>query len=136
MIRTVLTFALLIVAILLLFRLSEYSLLSGTLKTEIILASVAVIFFFIGLYISKRRQTKSEAIEENFDLQKVKALGLSKREYEVLKAIADGLSNKQIANKLFVSESTIKTHVSNIYVKLDVERRTQALQKARELRII
>ena len=136
MLRTVITFTLLIVAILLLFRLSSYSLLSGNLKTEFVLAGVALVFFFIGLYLSKQRRNKTDTAKENLDFQKVKDLGLSKREYEVLKAIADGLSNKQIADKLFVSESTIKTHVSNIYMKLDVKRRTQALQKARDIRII
>ena len=136
MLRTVISFALLIVALLLLFRLSEYSLLSGNLKTEVILAGVAVIFFFIGLYVNKRRRALVTTPEAKLDLQKVDDLGLSKREYEVLMAIADGLSNKQIADKLFVSESTVKTHVSNIYIKLDVKRRTQALQKAKDLRII
>ena len=136
MLRTIVSFALLIVALLLLFRLSEYSLLSGNLRTEIILAAVAVIFFFIGLYVNKKRSSKPASNNTSLDLQKVDDLGLSKREYEVLRAIADGLSNKQIADKLFVSESTIKTHVSNIYIKLDVKRRTQALQKAKDLRII
>ena len=136
MLRTIVSFALLIVALLVLFRLSEYSLLSGNFKTEVILSGVAVIFFFIGLYVNKRRSSKTASAETSLDLQKVDDLGLSKREYEVLKAIADGLSNKQIADKLFVSESTIKTHVSNIYIKLDVKRRTQALQKAKDLRII
>ena len=111
MLRTVFSFALLIVAILLLFRLSAYSLLSGNLKAELVLAVVAVIFFFIGLYVSKRSKVKADSAEEAIDLQKVEELGLSKREYEVLKALADGLSNKQIANKLFVSESTSKTYV-------------------------
>ncbi len=134
--RTVISFALLIVALLLLFRLSEYSILSGNLNTEVILSGVALIFFFIGLYVNKRRNSKAASSEASLDLQKVDALGLSKREYEVLRAIADGLSNKQIADKLFVSESTVKTHVSNIYIKLDVKRRTQALQKAKDLRII
>jgi ATP/maltotriose-dependent transcriptional regulator MalT len=63
-------------------------------------------------------------------------LGITKREFEVLGLIAEGLSNKQIADRLFVSNSTIKTHTSNLFLKLDVNRRTQALQKAKELRII
>ena len=66
----------------------------------------------------------------------IKELGLSEREMDVLKAMAEGKSNSGIAEKLFVSESTIKTHVSNIFVKLDVKRRTQAINQAREMRII
>ena len=63
-------------------------------------------------------------------------LDISKRELEVLELMAQGLSNQEIANKLFVSLNTIKTHSSNLFLKLDVNRRTQAVQKARELRII
>jgi ATP/maltotriose-dependent transcriptional regulator MalT len=70
------------------------------------------------------------------DEQKIAQLGLSKREYEVLLEISKGLSNKEIAKQLFLSESTIKTHVSNILVKLDAKRRTQAIQKAKTLRVI
>ena len=54
----------------------------------------------------------------------------------ILKAISEGLSNKEIGEKLFVSESTVKTHVSNLLVKLDAKRRTQAVQKAKAYHII
>ena len=69
-------------------------------------------------------------------LQKIEELGLSKREYEVLKEIANGLSNKQIADRLFVSESTVKTHVSNVLLKLDAKRRTQAIRVAKQMGIL
>ncbi|MBO6761492.1 MAG: response regulator transcription factor, partial [Roseivirga sp.] len=62
--------------------------------------------------------------------------GLTEREMEVLHHIAEGCSNIEIGEKLFVSENTIKTHVSNLFVKLDVKRRTQAVTRAKELRII
>ena len=68
--------------------------------------------------------------------KKIDALEISKREYEVLQKIADGLSNKEIAEALFLSESTIKTHVSSLLVKLDAKRRTQAVQIAKSLQII
>ncbi len=67
---------------------------------------------------------------------KIEELDISKREYEVLQNISEGLSNKEIADKLFLSESTIKTHVSNILVKLNAKRRTQAVQIAKTLQII
>lgn len=136
MFRTVLSFALLIIAILLLFRLSKFSVLSGNLRTEFVLAAVAIVFFFIGILTNKRRQLTVEIDDDSIDPKKVQDPGLSKREYEVLIEITRGLSNKQIAEKLFVSESTIKTHISNIFVKLDVKRRTQAIQKAKELEIL
>ena len=63
-------------------------------------------------------------------------LGISNREYEVLLEIAKGLSNKEIANRLFISESTVKTHVSNVLIKLGAKRRTQAINIAKSLTII
>lgn len=66
----------------------------------------------------------------------LKKLSISKREYEVLQAMAKGYSNKEIADFLFISESTVKTHVSNVLMKLDSKRRTQAIQRAKEFRIL
>ncbi len=64
------------------------------------------------------------------------ALDLSTREYEVLQLMEKGYSNAEIAEQLFLSLSTIKTHVSNLYQKMDVKSRTQAIGKAKALRII
>jgi DNA-binding NarL/FixJ family response regulator len=63
-------------------------------------------------------------------------LGITPREMEVLRLMASGLSNQEIADKMFVSLNTVKTHTSNIFSKLDVQRRTQAIQKAKELGIL
>jgi ATP/maltotriose-dependent transcriptional regulator MalT len=63
-------------------------------------------------------------------------LGLTSREQQVLLEICQGLSNREIADKLYVSENTVKTHVSNLLVKLQVKRRTQAIQVARELNLV
>jgi len=134
--KTVITFGLLILALLLLFQISKYSLVSGDLSTEIVIAAVAIVFFVIGIYLNKRSLHKNKLSENEIDIQKIEALDISKREYEVLKEISLGLSNKEIGDKLFLSESTIKTHVSNILVKLDAKRRTQAVQIAKNLRII
>ncbi|MBN8681503.1 MAG: response regulator transcription factor [Chitinophagales bacterium] len=64
------------------------------------------------------------------------ALGLTQREVEVLQYIAEGKSNQEIAAAMFVSLNTVKTHVSNLFSKLDVQRRTQAVQKARAMKLI
>ncbi|MFS4493139.1 response regulator transcription factor [Maribacter sp. 2308TA10-17] len=134
--KTVITFGLLILALLLLFQISKYTLVSGDLKIEIIMAVIAVIFFVIGIVLNKKSLHKAAIDTEELDIAKVDELDLSKREYEVLKEISLGLSNREIGDKLFLSESTIKTHVSNILVKLDAKRRTQAVQIAKKLRII
>lgn len=84
---------------------------------------------WLGLTIVQKRQEAA---------MKIKPLetNLSDREYDVLQLMADGKSNKEIADQLYVSLNTIKTHASNIFAKLDVQRRTQAVQKARELEIL
>jgi NarL family two-component system response regulator LiaR len=63
-------------------------------------------------------------------------LRLSARELDVLQLIADGLSNQQIADRLFVSLNTVKTHVSNLFLKMEVARRTQAIEMAKRLGLI
>ena len=65
----------------------------------------------------------------------LKKLNLTKREYEVLEQLSQGYSNAEIAERLFLSLSTVKTHMSNLLLKMDVKNRTQALQKAKRLRI-
>lgn len=110
--------------------------MSGNTNIEIIIAVIAVTFFVIGVIINKKVLHQQKVLPKKIDHQKIEELGLSKREYEVLCQIAIGLSNKEIADKLFVSENTIKTHVSNILVKLDAKRRTQAVQIAKQLSII
>ena len=63
-------------------------------------------------------------------------MGITEREYAVLELLATGQANKEIARELDVSPNTVKTHVSRLYEKLEVGRRTQAVQKARMLRLI
>ncbi len=134
--RTILIFGGLALSLLLLFQISKYSLLSNDLEIEGILAIVAVVFLIVGIYLNKKSLHKEALGEGEIDLKKVEALELSKREYEVLMQISMGLSNKEIADKLFVTESTIKTHVSNVLIKLKAKRRTQAIQIAKELKIL
>ena len=94
---------------------------------------VGVVFLILGIWLGinivQRRQAKKSR-------KKPSTSNLSEREYEVLNLMADGQSNQEIADQLFVSLNTVKTHISNIFAKLDVQRRTQAIQKARELNLI
>ncbi len=134
--KTILIFALLIVALILLFQISKYSIVLGKISIEFVITIIAVIFFVIGIYINKKSLHQSKKVTSKIDTQKIKDLEISKREYEVLQQISLGLSNKEIAEKLFLSESTIKTHISSLFIKLDAKRRTQAIQKAKELHIL
>ncbi len=134
--RTILVFGLLISALLVLFEISKRTYLSGDTSVEIIIAVIALVFFFIGIYINKKSLNKNTLIKKEVNHKKIKELNISNREYEVLCEIARGLSNQEIANKLFVSESTIKTHVSNILAKLNAKRRTQAIQISKELQLL
>jgi len=67
---------------------------------------------------------------------RLRELGITRREREILELIADGLSNREIAEKLFVSENTVKTHSTRLFDKLSAKRRTQAVQIGKELGLI
>ena len=134
--RTILAFGLLVLALLILFKISKHTFLAGETSIEIIISIIALVFFFIGIYINKKSLNKNTLVPTTINHKKIKELNISNREYEVLCEIANGLSNQEIANKLFVSESTIKTHVSNILVKLNAKRRTQAIQISKELQLL
>lgn len=96
-------------------------------------------FTVIGIWAGLRL-TRPKIVEVSgpfeLDSATLQKLGISKREYEVLELLSQGLSNQEIAEKLFVSVSTVKTHVSNVLAKLDASRRTQAIRRAKELRLI
>lgn len=134
--KTIVVFTLLILAILLLFQIGKYAVVSGDLKTEIVIAAIAMVFFFVGVYMNKKSLQKHKAPSAEINHKKIDELGITNREYEVLQHISLGLSNKEIAEKLFLSESTIKTHVSNVLMKLNAKRRTQAIQIAKGFHII
>jgi DNA-binding NarL/FixJ family response regulator len=74
--------------------------------------------------------------KQNADPEQLAKLNISQRELEVLQYLAQGLSNDEIAGQMFVSQNTVKTHLSNLYVKLDAKRRTQAVEKARALGLV
>lgn len=134
--KTILVFAGLILGLLLLFQLNKYSIISGVLTIESSVAVIAIVFFIIGIYINKKSLQNKSQFDYEIDSKKIEELGISSREYDVLKLISKGFSNKEIGDRLFLSESTIKTHVSNLLVKLDAKRRTQAIDKAKQLQIL
>ena len=137
MVKIALRFGLLAVAFLLLVQLSKYSWLTYRWDTELVLLLIAVALIGLGFvihqYVTIRKRSHEHFDADNVDYGK---FGISAREYDVLVGMSDGLSNLQIADKLFISENTVKTHVSNLLLKLDARRRTEAMVKAREKGLI
>jgi DNA-binding CsgD family transcriptional regulator len=116
---------------------------------EIYIGFIAIIFTALGIWLAlKLSKPKIEKVvvekevyvtkNENFVLNTslISELELSKRELEILELLAQGHSNQEIAAKLFVSLSTVKTHIQNLFEKLDVKRRLQAVEKAKRLNLI
>ncbi|HUQ49294.1 MAG TPA: response regulator transcription factor [Terriglobales bacterium] len=145
--RHVLLYGLVGGLLIMLLRLVEYRFLILEHSLEIYGGLVAAIFsglgIWLGLKLTKPRHTvvvKEVPIMVSgpfeVDLQKLEELRITARELEILQLIAEGLSNREIAEKLFVSENTIKTHSSRVFEKLGARRRTQAVQLGKELRLI
>ena len=116
---------------------------------DIYIGLIAVFFTTLGVWVATqlvKPKVQTVVVEreiivrqpEKFVLNEteLKRLDLSNREYEVLQLMAKGLSNADIAKNLFLSLSTVKTHVSNLFIKMDVKSRTQAIEKAKRLKII
>ena len=125
----------------------EYRWLVLEHSIEIYGGLVAAVFaglgIWLGIRLTRHKQTVivrevkvSAPLDFERDERKLESLAITPRELEILTLIAEGLSNKQIAARLFVSENTVKTHSSRVFDKLAVQRRTQAVQLARQLRLI
>lgn len=129
--KTILVFGSISAIILLLFQIESWSLMSAGRSENHFLILTGILFLIMGVlisryvYIDRKRRKKIKAITV-----------LSDQELKVLGLIEDGLSNREIAEQLFISETTVKSHVSNILAKLDARRRTEAVKIARELNIL
>jgi DNA-binding CsgD family transcriptional regulator len=137
--RTIILYGLALAALVFLLKYLEYQLIVRNLSIEFYVGIVALFFTALGIWAGlKLTQKKIVILGPEFILNEteLQRLGISKREHEVLELMAQGLSNQEIADKLFVSLNTIKTHSSNLFMKLEVSRRTQAVQKAKQLRLI
>ncbi|MBC8025780.1 MAG: response regulator transcription factor [Steroidobacteraceae bacterium] len=115
----------------------EYQYLVRHHATETYVVIVALAFMFLGVWVGLRLFRSAPAPRDFVaNTQAQTSLGISARELEVLRLLATGQSNKEIANRLTVSPNTVKTHISNLFAKLEVRRRTAAIGRARELGII
>jgi two-component system, NarL family, response regulator LiaR len=137
--RTVILYGLALASLVFLLKYFEYQLIARDLSIEFYLGLMALLFTGLGIWAGlklTRKKLVTVGPEFIFNESKLNHLGISKREHEVLELMAKGLSNQEIADQLFVSLNTIKTHSSNLFLKMDVRRRTQAVQKGKELRLI
>ena len=114
----------------------EYQYVSKVFATEIYIVLLVVGFLAFGIWLGRQLTPRSHPSEFKRNEVAIKSLGITRREHAVLSELAKGQSNKQIADALHVSANTVKTHISNLYEKLDVGQRLHAVQKARDLRII
>jgi DNA-binding CsgD family transcriptional regulator len=113
------------------------------------IGAIALLFLILGIWLAKHfiePKTETVVVEkwvdpvqaENGQINEeaIASLGISSREMEVLQLMAKGMSNAEIATNLYLSIPTIKTHSSNLFFKLEVKRRTQAIEKAKRLQLI
>lgn len=128
-------------------RLIEYRFLIIGHSLEIYGGLVALVFAGVGIWLGLKLTRKEEVVVVRevevpapvrfvLNERKQEELGITKRELEILSLIAGGLSNREIAEKLFVSENTVKTHSSRLFDKMNVKRRTQAVQIGKEFGLI
>lgn len=153
--RRVLLYGLLGGAAIALLKALEYKHFVHAYPTEIYGGIIAAVFAALGIYLGLRWRRAHEPAAAAAaspaaapaaspvpgapfvaDATKLRELGITPREHEVLRLIADGLSNREIGDKVFISENTVKTHSSRLFDKLGVSRRVQAVQRARELGLV
>ena len=139
--------------LIILLRLIEFRFLVIEHSIEIYGALIAALFAGLGIWLGLKLTRKEEVVllkevevvkevpvpisgPFTINEEQQRQLGITKRELEILALIAEGLSNREIAVKLFVSENTVKTHSSRLFDKLSAKRRTQAVQIAKEMGLI
>lgn len=142
--KSILLYGIILGVLLIALKLLEYNLVIKNNVFEVYAGIVALLFCAVGIWVGLKFTTQSKKIvvevqgAEDWKVNKavLEELGISKREYDVLELIAVGHTNQEVADKLFVSPNTVKTHLSNLFSKLDVSRRTQAVQRAKELNLL
>lgn len=151
--KSLLLYAFALAALLFLLRWLEFRFVVMNHALEIYITAIAIVFTAVGIWLALKLskpkiEVQTVVVEKEvpiylspdtpFELNEAElaSRGISNRELEVLQLMAEGLSNQEIAGRLFVSLNTVKTHSSNLFEKMDVKRRTQAVEKAKRLNII
>jgi len=138
--KTIIIYGAAMAALIGLLKYVEYQYFVRDIPLEFYIGLVAVMFTALGIWaglrLTRPKIVVASGTEFELDEANLRKLGISKREYEVLELISEGLSNQEIADRLFVSVSTVKSHTANLFSKLDARRRTQAIQRAKEMHLI
>jgi len=143
--RHILTYGLMGGAFIALLKLIEYQYLVVEHSVEIYGVLIAGLFAGFGIWLGLRMTRERVVVREIAvpaspvfvrDIRQLEALGITPRELEILELIASGLSNREIAERIFVSENTVKTHSSRVFDKLGARRRTQAVQLGKQAGLI
>ncbi len=134
MVRPILLWALVLAAGAFALQWLEYRFLARALSLQVYVALIGVAFAAGGVWFGWKLNARKTSFEPN--TAAVAALGLTRQEIKVLERLAAGQSNKEIARTLGVSPNTVKTHAANLFSKLEVSRRTQAVRKARDLHLL
>ena len=115
----------------------EYKWMVKDITVEIYITVIAITFCVLGIWVGNRLvERKNNQLPFKRNKQAIKSLGLSTRELQVLTELLKGHTNQKIAENLFISINTVKTHLKNSYSKLDVNNRILAIEKLKSLNII
>ncbi|HEX8621129.1 MAG TPA: LuxR C-terminal-related transcriptional regulator [Allosphingosinicella sp.] len=136
MTRTIILYAIALALAATLLQWLEYRYLAQAFSTEIYVALIAAGFTGLGLWAGRRLTPAPPAGPFERNQAAIRSLGVTARECEILEMLASGQSNKELARTLGISPNTVKTHVARLYEKLEVQKRVQAIEKARWLALI
>ena len=114
----------------------EYRYFVRSFSTEIYIVLIAIGFAALGLWAGGKLTARPSYGPFERNQAAIRSLGLTDRECDILDRLASGRSNKELARDLGISPNTVKTHVARVYEKLDVQKRVQAIEKARDLSLI
>jgi len=138
--KLVLRYGLLLAVALLLLELLEYYYVVRIVPVPLYIVIIALVFTVLGIWLGKKLTSGSieSQSEQPFSRNEkaIASLDISERELEVLEQLAKGKSNREIADTLYISVNTVKTHLSSLYQKLEVGRRRLAVKKGRSLKLI
>jgi DNA-binding CsgD family transcriptional regulator len=145
--KTVLVYGILGGLLIAVLKIVEYRFLVLEHSLEIYGGIVALLFSALGIWLGlKLTRTRETVVVREVPIRiagpfernetRLQQLGITPRELEILEAMAAGLSNREMAERLFVSENTVKTHTARLFDKLSARRRTQAVQRAKEAGLI